>query len=239
MEYLIEAVNDESEAEMVNFLKQREDYTLFLLGNFEDHGYTLTLAPNSGNYKLIRSGGEILGVFCLTRRGSLLIETSLRESIFETILTSCQAEEIPFTGIIGNWIFCEPFWEFLKNRNLIEKEIFKSKEILYSLEVSKISLISQQQVRVLNEADYDQWKPMRLDYLAEEGLPNNLTEVQMRDAFFSKVKQKITWGYFDDNILVSIADLNAKAFDLGQLGGVYTAPNYRKRGYSKSVVKQP
>lgn len=46
------------------------------------------------------------------------------------------------------------------------------------------------------------------------------------------------WGLFLNNILVSIADLNAKALDLGQVGGVYTVPSFRQGGYSKSVMKQ-
>ncbi len=51
-----------------------------------------------------------------------------------------------------------------------------------------------------------------------------------------KCKKKIIWGYFIKDQLVSIADLNAKASDIGQLGGVYTDPNFRKKGYSKAVI---
>lgn len=44
--------------------------------------------------------------------------------------------------------------------------------------------------------------------------------------------------FFLNNKLISIAELNAKALDLGQVGGVYTTPAFRQKGYSKSVMKQ-
>ncbi len=77
-----------------------------------------------------------------------------------------------------------------------------------------------------------------MDYLIEEGLPNDLTDEQLLNQFLEKTKKKITWGLFLNNTLVSIADLNAKALDLGQVGGVYTVPSLRQRGYSKSVMQQ-
>lgn len=56
--------------------------------------------------------------------------------------------------------------------------------------------------------------------------------------FLTKQKKRISWGLFLDNILVSIADLNAKALDLGQVGGVYTTPSFRQKGCSRSVMRQ-
>jgi hypothetical protein len=73
MRYSVETVTQSSQHEMLNFLKEHENYTLFLLGNFENYGATLTDAPYSGNFKLIRSQDQVVGVFCLTRKGNLLI----------------------------------------------------------------------------------------------------------------------------------------------------------------------
>ena len=49
MRYSVETVTQSSQDEMFNFLKEHENYTLFLLGNFENYGATLTDAPYSGN----------------------------------------------------------------------------------------------------------------------------------------------------------------------------------------------
>ncbi len=238
MEYFIEAVDNFSQDKMIDFLKQHENFTLFLLGNFENHGSKLTESPYSGNFKLIRSLDKIIGVFCLTRNGTLLIEAIVKEPIFDIILASCQEEVFPITGLVGNWDFCNSFWKFLKNQKIIFKENFISKEILYSVDLSKMSIPTQTNVRLLSESDYPLWKPLRLDYIKEEGFPNNLNDTQLKEFFLDKAKKKITWGFFLNDKLVSIADLNAKALDLGQVGGVYTAPNFRQKGYSKSVMCQ-
>lgn len=238
MQYHIETVNDFNKIEMLKFLKQHENYTLFLLGNFENYGFKLSQAPYSGNFKLIRSHDEIVGVFSLTKKGSLLIETKERDSIFEIVLKSCLEESISLTGLVGNWEFCNPFWNFLKNKKVIQTETFNSKEILYSVDTSNISILPQPNVRLLIEDDYLQWKPLRLDYLIEEGVPNDLSDEQLLDIYLDKVRKKIIWGFFHKDKLVSIADLNAKALDLGQVGGVYTATSFRKKGYSKSVMQQ-
>lgn len=238
MHYSVEKITQSSQHEMFNFLKAHENYTLFLLNNFENYGATLTEAPYSGNFKLIRSQGEVVGVFCLSRKGSLLIEAILEEPIFDIVLDACYQESMPLKGVVGNWDFCGPFWEYLKSKKIIHKEIFTSKEILYSVDLNKKNFLPQPHVRLLTEADYIQWKPLRLDYLIEEGFPNDLTDKQLFDLFLDKVKKRITWGLFLNDTLVSIADLNAKALDMGQVGGVYTKPSFRQRGYSKSVMQQ-
>ncbi|MCE2982936.1 MAG: GNAT family N-acetyltransferase [Parachlamydia sp.] len=238
MIYSVETVTSSSQDEMFDFLKQHENYILFLLGNFENYGPTLTDAPYSGNFKLIRSQGQVVGVFCLTRKGNLLIETIVRDAIFDLVLDACHQEPMPLKGVVGNWNFCEPFWKYLKDKKIIQKEVFASKEILYSIVLNKHNFLPQENVRLLTEADYIQWKPLRLDYLIEEGLPNDLTDTQLFNQFLEKTERKIIWGLFLENVLVSIADLNAKALDLGQVGGVYTMPSFRQRGYSKSVMQQ-
>lgn len=238
MQYIIETIDDSNKTEMLHFLREHENFSLFLLGNFENYGATLTESPYSGNFKLIRVFEKVVGVFCLTRKGSLLIETSIKEPIFDIVLKACQRESMTIKGLIGNWDFCNLFWEFLKERKVIRKETFASREILYSVDLAKITFSVQPNVRHLTKNDYDQWKPLRLDYIKEEGFPNNLSEDQLLNMFLDKVRQKIIWGFFLDGKLVSIADFNAKAFDLGQVGSVYTIPSFRQKGYSKSVMRQ-
>ena len=234
--FKVEKISPENQEQMIAFLRDHDDYSLFLLGNFENYGSSLADAPYSGNYKLIRSDNEIIAVFCLTKKGSLLIQSVVRDPIFDIVLASCHEEKISITGLVGDWEFCHVFWQFLKDKKIIQTEAFTSKEILYHTNVSQIFPIPQPNVRFLIADDYTQWKPLRLDYLKEEGFPNDLNDEQLLEIFIDKCNKKIIWGLFLKDQLVSIADLNAKAFDLGQLGGVYTDPKFRKMGYSKSVI---
>lgn len=238
MQYSIETVTSSSQQEMLHFLKEHENYTLFLLGNYENYGSVLTDAPYSGNFKVIRSLGKVVGVFCLTRTGTLLIEAILQEPIFDHVLDACRQEPMRLKSVVGNWNFCGPFWEYLKNKKIIQKEVFTSKEILYNVDLSKHNFVPQDNVRLLTEPDYIQWRRLRLNNIMEEGLPNDLTDNQLHNQFLEKAKKRIIWGRFLENVLVSIADLNAKALDLGQVGGVYTPPTYRQKGYSRSVMQQ-
>ncbi len=77
----------------------------------------------SGNFKLIRSQGQVVGVLCLTRKGNLLIETILQESIFDIVLEACHQESIPLKGVFGNLNFSGPFLEYLKMKKIIQKVI--------------------------------------------------------------------------------------------------------------------
>lgn len=63
MQYSVEAVTQLSKQEMLDFLKEHENYALFLLGNFENYGAILTENPYSGNFKLIREA-RYLGNRC-------------------------------------------------------------------------------------------------------------------------------------------------------------------------------
>jgi GNAT superfamily N-acetyltransferase len=238
MKYSVETVTPSSQKEMLNFLKEHENYSLFLMGNFENYGTKLTDAPYSGNFKLIRSHDGVVGVFCLTRKGNLLIEATLKDPIFDIVLDACRQESIPLKGVVGNWSFCGPFWEYLKTKKIIKKEIITSKQNLYGIDLDQHNFLPEPNVRFLTGADFSQWKPLRRDYIIEEGFPNDLSDKQMLDMFSEKTHKKIAWGLFLNNTLVSIADLNAKALDLGQVGGVYTLPSLRQKGYSKSVMNQ-
>ena len=143
----VEQVSNKTQDEMVAFLKRHENYSLFLLGNFEAHGFKMTDAPNSGNFKLIRQSGRIICVFCLCKRGTLLIQSEVQDAVFNLLLDSCYEEQIILDGVIGEWNFCAKFWEFLKKAQVIKKETFVSKEVLYALDLSEIPVTNENRPR--------------------------------------------------------------------------------------------
>ena len=236
-EILIEAVTESSLQDAIAFLRKHEDFSLFLLGNLEAHGHKLTSAPNSGNFKLIRHGGKIVAVFCLTRRGNLLVQSEISDRrLSEKILTASQEEQLPILGLLGPWDFCQSLWNLFREKAIILNDSLVAKNILYTLDPSKQMVSDEPHVRLLLSSDYPQWKRLRIEYL--EGLPNDLSEEQNHELFLEKVNNKISWGYFLQGQLVAMADLNAKATDLGQVGGVYTIPNARKKGFARSVIRR-
>ncbi len=160
------------------------------------------------------------------------------QQLLENILGSCQKENLPILGLLGPWDVCHHLWKLLKEEHVILQDTFISKEILYSIELAKQQIGDEPNVRFLLPSDYAQWEPMRAEYLKEEGLPNDLEPHQKRELFLEKVEKQISWGYFLQGQLVAMAELNAKAMDLGQVGGVYTAPLHRKKGFARAVMRQ-
>ncbi len=237
MNFIIENFTPSSEEKMLHFLKEHENTSLFLLGNFESYGPYIGSSPFSGNYKLIRSSDKIIGVFALTKKGNLFIESAIPESLFDKVIDACQEEGIPIEGLFGNWEVCSPFWSHLKKKKVIQKETYAQKEILYTIN-PKLEEKASPFIRQLKESDLEAWLPLRLAYISEYGFPSHLTAEELKEYFLEKVEKKIIWGYFIGDQLVSIADLNAKAFDLGQVGGVYTLPTYRRKGYSKALIRR-
>lgn len=44
------------------------------------------------------------------------------------------------------------------------------------------------------------------------------------------------WGLFIETELISIAELNAKTDALATVGGVYTMPKFRRKGFAKTLM---
>lgn len=103
-------------------------------------------------------------------------------------MDACREEYLPILGLLGEWSFCQKFWDLLKQKGIIQKETFVSKEILYILDLSKTAAFNNPNVRPLVPEDFYNWKPLRLAYLKEEGLPNDLSQEQLHELFLEKVK---------------------------------------------------
>lgn len=235
MTYTVEQVSEATQEEMVQFLLRHEDFALFLLGNYEAYGIRQTDAPNSGNFMIIRDSKNITCVICHCKRGSLLIAADVvNHSLFEEIIAHCPS----FNGLLGEWNICAKFWDYLKKKGFIKKETFTSKEILYSADLTEMKGEPERKVRLLKLDDYAEWIPLRKAYLDELKLPQDLSEEQIWEQYRWRTEKQYAWGLFSEGKLVSMAELNAKAFDLGQLGGVYTPPPYRRRGFSRTLVRQ-
>lgn len=227
-----------NQADALAYLTSHEDTAVFLLGNLHEHGFALGTHVNSGNFKLLRSGKDILGVFCLTRRGNLLVQSDSYEPVFSLILEHCNRQTIPLRGIIGDWKFANAFWGYLLDQKIIAKEVYHSKEINYSLVLDPRICHGDPKARLLRPEDYALWLPLRKQYLIEQQLPQDISEEEMRAEYLGRCQQSMIWGLFVEDALISIANLNAKTPRLATVGGVFTLPAWRRRGLGKALMEQ-
>lgn len=229
-------VSQKNMGECLEFLDRYEDSTQFLINNLKEHGPRLTAHHNSGNYKMIVQNDVIRAVFCLSRRGSLLVQSM--DDHAELILNSCAEEPIELKSFVGDWNSIQPVLETFKKTNPNYKPTFESKEILYSyiLDPNDTKLKHDSRVRFLEERDFSQWIVFDNEYRAELSLPNDLSSQQKRSDYLTHIADRVWWGLFDNDTLISQARLNSKGETVGQVGGVYTPPKLRQKGFAKVTM---
>jgi predicted GNAT family acetyltransferase len=222
-----------TEAAALAFLNNRFATSMFLLSNRESFGTTLGEHPSSGNFRVLLRDGNVEGVFSLTRRGNLLVSGDVAADTLAAIAGACAREGIPLQGVLGNWELAEHLWQGFA----LPTCSFRSKEILYQLDPLP-SFPADPAVRFLVPSDFTEWRPMRHAYQAEEGLTRELPEDQLRANFERFCGMNEYWGLFEGGKMVSTAALNARTREIGQVGGVFTWPEHRGKGYSQRTMRQ-
>jgi ribosomal protein S18 acetylase RimI-like enzyme len=236
---MIRHVTDSDLERVRAFLESHVDTSLFLLSTLAALGPRLGHHLNSGNFRKIEEDGEIVAVFCLTRRGNLLVQAGGRTDLAEQIFEACESEPIEVRGVVGEWPMAEALWKLLRADPRFETS-HNLKDVLYRLMLKDMvgPMPASANVRVLDAADFGQWERLNTAYFAELSLPLQATLEQRRNDFIMRVRSGLWWGAFDDNYeLVSIAALNATYGSLGQVGGVYTRPADRRKGLSYAVMQ--
>jgi predicted GNAT family acetyltransferase len=224
------------------FLEAHVDTSLFLLSNLAIFGPRLTDHGNSGNYRLVEEAGQVAAVFCLTRRGNLLVQAAGRADLAESILESCESETIEVCGVAGEWSTASALWELLRADPGFEPKL-GSKDVLYRLplaggaEVTRTTVPSDVVARALDASDFQQWERLNTAYCAELNLPLPVVDDAHEAEFVRRTRSKWWWGAFAGQQLASIVGLNAAYGTVGQVGGVYARPTDRKKGLARAAME--
>jgi ribosomal protein S18 acetylase RimI-like enzyme len=221
------------------FLEAHVDTSVYLLSNMVDLGIRVTSNPMSGNFLLIEEHGRVAGVFCLTVRGDLLAQTGGRTEFAGPILDRCRLEGRPILGVLAEWRLAEALWAALMAEPGFVP-VYECESIVYGItRVPAPRRISEGLViRVMTPDDYRAWEPVDRAFSEEEGLAVMPDEERRRNGYLSRVTIGGWWGAFAGDLLVSTACLNAGYQDIGQVGGVYTRPAYRRLGIGQQVMHE-
>jgi len=221
----------------MQFLLRFEESAQFLINNLTNYGPHLTDHHSSGDFKMLTYNSTVTAVFCLTRRGNLLVQC---DGVFDPqfVLENIVSDSLSIRGFVGDWNSVYPVYKAYKNQCRQYKPSFYSKEILYRFQFddNDNSLIHDSRVRLLKECDFDKWVLLNNRYIEELGIPRDLTASQAKAQFLTATKNKLWWGMFKDNNLVSISALNSNNKNIGQVGGIFTSENERRKGYSKATM---
>ncbi len=237
--YTIETLQKERLDSAYDYLHKNENLCMFLLSNLDRFGPYRTEHPYSGNYKLIRKGEQIVGIFCICVCGTLLLHTDTLDTLcMEKMYEECILEFTHIKCIIAPYDKALALFSYFSKLGLVLEEGLHLNEIVYSIDLRKVELMPTPVSRLLQAKDYTSWKALRNAYVYELKLPLNLTEDEELLEFERKVDEKILWGTFQSEQLLSIADLNAKTKEIAQLGSVFTLPSYRNKGLATKTVQK-
>jgi predicted GNAT family acetyltransferase len=224
---------------VTSFLERAPETSLFLLSNIRAFGTRLSESMYSGNVKGLRAGGDLAAVFCLTRGGSVLAQASGRADLAEQIVAAVREEKIPIRGVLGEWHVSRAIWEILRGSGSVSETV-ASREVMYRLTLpeSQIGDRAPLTVRMMGPADLDQWEELSAAFLKEVGLPALGEREQRLAAFIRSSGLGHWWGGFEGGRLVSMIGIIALHKNTAQIGGVFTPRDFRRRGYSRTVLAQ-
>jgi predicted GNAT family acetyltransferase len=232
----VRAVDETNIAAARAFLERHAETSMFMLSNLAMNGPRMSGALNSGNFKVVEEEGDVCAVFCLTRRTTITAESGGRTDLAPVILDACHAESIPIGGVVGEWNLAEAIWAILQTYSGFE-EVYHAKEILQTLDLTPATATTRNpHVRSLTPQDFGHWDDLNRAFCAEEGLPMQGTRGEREALFRRNADAQLWWGYVQDGRLCAMAGLNAMYETLGQVGGVFTAPDRRRRGMSRAVM---
>ena len=241
---MIRNVDTEDLERVRGFLEAHVETSLFLLSNLAIFGPRLGESWNSGNYQLAEEDGRIVAVFCLTRRGNLLVQAGGRADLAEAILEACESEPIEVCGVAGEWPVAAALWDLLLADPRFEPGEGCSKDVLYRLPLAPEmsapppQLPAGMSVRPLDPGDFEQWERLNTAYLAERNLPLPIVDAAHEAEFARRARARWWWGAFAGQELAATVALNAAYGSVGQVGGVYTRPADRKKGFARAALRR-
>ena len=227
------------EARLEDFLRPYVDSSLFLLSNsrqvgFLDHGERF-----EGTYLAALEDGQIVGVVAQYWQGSLIFQAPL--GLNELVAAHALAPRRPIRGLLG------PASQVQQAKEQLGFEAAQvqldEQEGLYSLLLR--DLIVPEDLRSgrlggrrIELRDLDLVTRFRVDYQLELLGAEDSAELRAtcRTDLEVSLERGDTWVLEDAGQVVASTSFNAVIAEAVQVGGVWTPPAHRGRGYGRSVV---
>lgn len=221
------------------FLRPRLATSMFLVSNVRKAGLIDRGERYHGTYAAAWSGGRIEAVAGHFWNGILILQAPCRlEEVVRTALTSSGR---PLTGIIGPADQVAGALRVIGGDNVNIR--IDEQEILYTLDLAALNvpepLASAELVgRRARRDDAELLAAWNADYsveaLGEEDTPELRRAHQA--GIDGMIAERRTWVLEDAGRPVAMCSFNAQISEAVQVGGVWTPPELRSRGYGRSVV---
>jgi RimJ/RimL family protein N-acetyltransferase len=227
---------DQSEVE--RFLWEHVDSSMIMLSNCLAHGLEYSGQPRQGTYVGAFEQGKLIGLVAHYWNGMLFLQAprEAAELSRAAIATSGRA----FTGAGGSWSQVQQALEALGQTQAVH---LNKREVLFSLELNQLrvpSLLSSGEVRCRSPREEElvqlvAWREAySVEILGEKPGPK-LHEQSQREMARAQAEAS-HWVLEHQGRIVATTGFNARVPGVVQVGGVYTPPELRSRGFARAAV---
>ena len=226
-------------AQLEAFLSAHRDSSMLLRSNARRAGLVYQGQPFQAHYVGAFRGAELVGVAAQASSGMLLLQApGFAEELARACVDSNQRRVAALTG---------PLTQVHQAAAALQLDLetanFRSHEWLYGLDLSGLivptALTTGSVVcRAPHPVEHDTLCAWRLAYDIELFAATDTAQTRQRAV--SVLQQQISdgdaWVALEGGAPVSLSAFNAALPDIVQLGGIYTPPELRGRGFAKVAV---
>jgi uncharacterized protein len=227
------------ESLLEEFLATHRDSSMFLRANARNAGLAYRGEPFQAIYAAAFRDGKMIGVVAHCWNGIVLVQAP--EQAAELARACVNRSGLRVTGLMG------PLEHVRLARSALEladrAAALEGEEWLYALDLSELivpdALATAAIVwRAPLPEERDTLCAWRIAYDIETLGATDSDENRRRAAAFldAQIASGNAWVAIDGGVPVSLSAFNASLPDIVQLGGIYTPPEVRGRGYAKVAV---
>lgn len=231
------------EPEVESFLASRPESTVFLRSNLTRVGLAPRdpKVPFTGAWIGAFEAGRLAGVAALFWNDNLVLSAGPHAGFLARTLHESVASPARIAGVLGPW------GEVVDARRALGMDDrtprFVSKEILYSLPLVDLVVPDRLRdaslrVRAPAEDELDLLLEWRMAYALESSAtpdtPENRADARKRLEQYQRDGHHFVCVH--DDTIVATSSFNATLPDIVQIGGVYTPPAQRSKGYARCAV---
>jgi len=227
------------ERDLAKFLAPRIETSLFLKSNSLHSGLVDRGGPFHGTYAGAFEAGSLVGVAAHYWNGMILLQAPGCAGALARF--ALDASSYPLAGVIGP---LKQTVEALSSLEIERRSLRRdSPERLFSLALAELIRPEARdgqslEGRLAQQADFSQLFEWRLAY--DHELMNTPPTPEHRERVIDGLERQIAaqtlYVLSDHDTLVSMTAFNAEVPGIVQIGGVWTPPPLRGRGYARAVV---
>lgn len=234
--FIHEATRDDT-LRLAAFLKRHAATCMFMRANLENYGIGQSDHQHAMRYFLRERGAQIIGVGAISNSGMLMVQANAGIADIAAFMQG-EPGDVQIAGLLGESGMVD---EMRAALGLADRPTtFDKKEPLFSLDLDDLVIpeIKGASMRKACGVDLTRLLKWSYDYNIETGLraEGEDTRAAVKTDVLAALKRGNTRQLIHKGQVVAKTAFNAELPDMVQIGGVYTPPEFRGRGYARLIV---